>query len=71
MAQPLHSACGRYVIASNGEIYKYQSLSLELQCEGAALRTTSDIEVILELFVKHGEAALLRLRGMFAFLSWD
>ena len=30
-AQPMHSVCGRYVIAFNGEIYNYRDLRRELE----------------------------------------
>ena len=40
--QPMHSACGRYVIAFNGEIYNYRELRDQLQAQGAIFRTTSD-----------------------------
>ena len=69
--QPLHSACGRYVIVFNGEIYNFQALRAELLAVGVTLRTTSDTEVILELFAREGAAMLPRLRGMFAFVVWD
>jgi asparagine synthase (glutamine-hydrolysing) len=69
--QPMHSACGRYVIVFNGEIYNFRDLRRELVAEGAKLRTVSDTEVILEFFARQGEAMLPRLRGMFAFVIWD
>ena len=69
--QPLHSACGRYVIVFNGEIYNYPALRAELSAAGVSMRTTSDTEVILELFAREGADMLLRLRGMFAFVIWD
>ncbi len=69
--QPLHSACGRYVIVFNGEIYNYRALRGELLAAGVPLHTTSDTEVILELFAREGAAMLPRLRGMFAFVIWD
>lgn len=69
--QPLHSACGRYVIVFNGEIYNYRPLRGELLAAGLPLHTTSDTEVILELFARDGAAMLPRLRGMFAFVIWD
>jgi asparagine synthase (glutamine-hydrolysing) len=69
--QPMHSACGRYVIVFNGEIYNFQDLARQLTAAGAHLRTTSDTEVILELFAREGDAMLPRLRGMFAFVIWD
>lgn len=69
--QPMLSACGRYVIAFNGEIYNYAELRRKLQDEGAVFRTSSDTEVLLELFARRGADALPQLRGMFAFVIWD
>lgn len=70
-SQPMHSACGRYVIAYNGEIYNFAELRSQLVSSGAQLRTSSDTEVVLALFAQEGEAMLPRLRGMFAFVIWD
>lgn len=70
-AQPLHSACGRYAIVFNGEIYNYRHLREDLERRGASFRTTSDTEVILSLFAAEGEAMLPKLHGMFAFVIWD
>ena len=69
--QPLHSACGRYVIVFNGEIYNYRALREDLEARGVVFRTTSDTEVLLALFAAEGEALLPRLQGMFAFVIWD
>lgn len=69
--QPIRSADGRCVIAFNGEIYNYRELRTELVASGAALRTQSDTEVVLELLRRDGAAALGRLRGMFALAFWN
>ena len=69
--QPMHSICGRYVIVFNGEIFNYRELRLELESKGCSFRTTSDTEVILELFSSEGDKMLPRLRGMFSFVIWD
>ncbi len=69
--QPLHSACGRYVIVFNGEIYNFHTLRTELIAKGTQLHTTSDTEVLLALFALEGASMLPRLRGMFAFVIWD
>ena len=69
--QPMHSACGRYVIVFNGEIYNFDTLRHELAATGILFRTTSDTEVLLALFAHEGEEMLARLRGMFAFVIWD
>ena len=70
-AQPMHSACGRYVIVFNGEIYNFRTLRDELIGQSVAFSTTSDTEVILALFAAEGEAMLPKLHGMFAFVIWD
>lgn len=67
----MQPACGRYAIVFNGEIYNLGDLRLELEAMGEPLLTTSDPGVILRLFVRQGEASLLKLNGMFAFGSWD
>lgn len=69
--QPMVSACGRYVIVLNGEIYNFRELRREFEARGRPFRTTSDTEVVLEGFACLGEALLPRLRGMFAFAIWD
>jgi asparagine synthase (glutamine-hydrolysing) len=69
--QPFQSACGRYVIVFNGEIYNFSALRSELRQRGLRFRTTSDTEVLLELFRVEGAAMLTRLHGMFAFAIWD
>lgn len=69
--QPMVSACGRYVIVFNGEIYNFRELRCALELDGEMFRTESDTEVILTLFAREGETMLPRLKGMFAFVIWD
>ena len=69
--QPMHSADGRYTIVYNGEIYNYHELCDHLKTKGRRFRTTSDTEVLLEMFAEYGAEMLLRLRGMYAFGIWD
>jgi len=69
--QPMVSNDGRYTIVFNGEIYNFRELRRTLEAEGVGFHTTSDTEVLLELFAREGECMLPRLRGMFAFAIWD
>jgi asparagine synthase (glutamine-hydrolysing) len=70
-AQPMHSACGRYTITFNGEIYNYRELREELAQRGYAFRSGSDTEVLLQLYDDCGADMVKKLRGMFAFGLWD
>lgn len=71
-AQPMHSRCGRYVLAYNGEVYNFGALRDELTAKGVSWNGHSDTEVIVEAIAQHGLAAVLpRLAGMFALALWD
>ncbi len=69
--QPMRSADGRFWMVYNGEIYNYLELGQELRQQGVALRTSSDSEVLLEMYARVGKDVVHRLRGMFAFAIWD
>jgi asparagine synthase (glutamine-hydrolysing) len=70
--EPLPYAEGRYLLTLNGEIYNYVELREELMSEhGAKFDTAGDAEVVAAAFHTWGDAAVHRLRGMFAFVIWD
>ncbi len=61
--QPLHAAGS--TVVGNGEIYNYVELAADHGLNDA-LSTGSDFEPLLHLYAREGEAALARLRGMYA-----
>lgn len=68
--QPMASACERYIIAFNGEIYNHSDLRQSL--EHPNWRGHSDTETLLAAIATWGlEAALKQCVGMFAFALWD
>jgi len=69
--QPMFSSDGRYVMVYNGEVYNYKELTYKLKDKGASLKTTSDTEVILELFAQQGVQCFKQLNGMFALAIYD
>lgn len=69
--QPMWDASGRYCIVYNGEIFNYRELKKELEDIGIALKSESDTEVLLYLYIRDKEACLQRLNGFFAFCVYD
>ena len=71
--QPMWDKTNRYTIVFNGEIFNYQQLRNKYFSadEQKQLRTSSDTEILLELFIKQGEGCLPLLEGFFAFVIYD
>ncbi|MDZ4857766.1 MAG: asparagine synthase (glutamine-hydrolyzing) [Candidatus Hydrogenedentes bacterium] len=69
--QPIMNEEGTIVLVYNGEIYNYRELRHDLEQRGHVFRTLSDTEVVLRAYEEHGDDALLRFNGMFAFALYD
>ncbi|MGZ3865254.1 MAG: asparagine synthase (glutamine-hydrolyzing) [Bacteroidia bacterium] len=71
--QPMHSADGRYVAVYNGEVYNFSEIGAGLMQEStrANFRTSSDTEIVLEAFAKHGADFVKLLNGMFVIAIYD
>lgn len=71
--QPMHSQCGRYVIAFNGEIYNHLELrQLLANNSEISWRGHSDTETLLACFSEWGiDKTLQSCVGMFAIALWD
>jgi len=66
----MHSYDGKYTIVFNGEIYNYRYLRNDV-LKNKKFNSSSDTEVILNLYAQYGKDCLQYLRGMFAFAIWD
>jgi asparagine synthase (glutamine-hydrolysing) len=69
--QPMGSPDGRIWVSYNGEIYNYRELRQELEQAGHVFHGRSDTEVLVHAYAAWGDAAINRLRGMFAIALWD
>lgn len=68
--QPFISNCNRYILTFNGEIYNYKALR-DKYLDKKELTTSSDTEVLLNLYILKGKKILNELSGMFAFAIYD
>ncbi|MFQ5731796.1 MAG: asparagine synthase (glutamine-hydrolyzing) [Planctomycetaceae bacterium] len=69
--QPMQSTDGRFTVVFNGEIYNYRELRDDLAVRGAAFRTNTDTEVLLEAYRRWGAECVSRFNGMWAFAVYD
>lgn len=70
-SQPLWDARRNVCIVFNGEIYNYREIRDECLRAGLELRSESDTEAIVSLYLLAGERAFARLDGIFAFCLFD
>ncbi|HKW13564.1 MAG TPA: asparagine synthase (glutamine-hydrolyzing) [Candidatus Krumholzibacteria bacterium] len=70
-AQPMTIPDGPLHLSYNGEIYNYKALRDSLEKRGVTFRSTSDTEVILQLYRAYGTACFKMLEGMFAIILID
>jgi asparagine synthase (glutamine-hydrolysing) len=66
--QPMVSACGRYVMVFNGEVYNFSDLKSRFNYP---YRSNTDSEVILAAWTKMGHKCVDLFNGMFAIAVWD
>ena len=73
-AQPMHSSCGRYILAYNGEVYNHLEIRNQLRKENSSLswNGNSDTETLLAAISMWGlDKTLTCIHGMFAIAMWD
>jgi asparagine synthase (glutamine-hydrolysing) len=69
--QPASDARESIHLVFNGEIYNYRELRQELESSGVHCRDSSESEVIINLYLKHGLDFINKLNGMFAIAIHD
>ncbi len=69
--QPASDASEQITMVFNGEIYNYRELRHELEQSGIHCRTSSESEVIINLYLKFGLNFIGKLNGMFAIAIHD
>ena len=69
--QPLSNEDESIWLVLNGEIYNYESLTMDLKKRGHTFKSNSDTEVIIHLYEERGISCVSSLRGMFSFALWD
>ena len=69
--QPASDSTEQIHIVWNGEIYNYRELRQELEQSGIHCRTSSESEVVINLYLKFGLDFISKLNGMFAIAIHD
>jgi asparagine synthase (glutamine-hydrolysing) len=70
-AQPMSDPSGRYTIIFNGEFFNFKEHRNYLLTKGIKLRSESDTEVLLHLYMLEKEKCLDRVNGFFSLAIYD
>jgi asparagine synthase (glutamine-hydrolysing) len=70
-AQPMTDESGRFTIIFNGEFFNFKEHRTFLQNKGVTLRSESDTEVLLQLYILEKEKCLDRINGFFSLAVYD
>jgi len=70
-SQPFTDSSGRYTIVFNGEFFNFQTYRDQLISGGMQLKSSSDTEVLLHLYMLEGPACLEKINGFFALAIHD
>jgi asparagine synthase (glutamine-hydrolysing) len=70
-SQPFTDNSGRYTIVFNGEFYNFKQHRNDLLKKGVHLKSQSDTEVLLYLYITEGPSCLEKINGFFAFAIYD
>lgn len=68
--QPMADPSGKFTIIFNGEIFNYRELASKFLSD-VHLHSSSDTEILLNLYIKLGRDCLQHLNGFFAFAIYD
>jgi asparagine synthase (glutamine-hydrolysing) len=69
--QPLSDVSERYTIVFNGEFYNYREHRNNLLNKGLKLKSSSDTEVLLYMFIEEGPSFINKVNGCFAIAIYD
>lgn len=69
--QPFSDDSGRYTMVFNGEFYNFKHYRKQLLDAGVQLRSETDTEVLLHLYMQDGPAFLQKVNGFFALAIFD
>ncbi len=70
-AQPFTDESGRYTIIFNGEFFNYREHRELLLNKSIPLKSTSDTEVLLYLYIAEGPSFLEKINGFFSLAIYD
>jgi asparagine synthase (glutamine-hydrolysing) len=70
-SQPMTDESGRFTLIFNGEFFNFREHRSFVESKGYKLRTQSDTEVLLYLYIIEGPECLQRVNGFFSLAIYD